>query len=756
MATNFTQEEAVTSPDHYYAPDKDQEEQAMDEDEELADLNVSTDEKRRRRSGTKYKEGLAEITDVDKSWVTTPYHIAYAEAIRPADARDISKPTKKNIPVEITAENAYDDEKLPEHVNFENIRYNGRHYARADLQQCAAWSEHPFCEYNYVKAGVPLCGKDREEKSCKYCMKMSAGDRQHRLDKINQIIKAIEENPNYSPSKKHSLPRFVTNNDIARVKTQEKGKIWEATRTTEDEYKQDVRMGRIGIKRRVMIDAACQTVEVRIFKALNPMTCADYIYMDQPPDDHERLFYLNRPAVTRFFKKDDADRLTTGIVPWSDVIPADLLRNRTATIVGAMEPMVYQDEAQYYRTAATIQEIDDEGNIIEALKQSAPEPTMTDPVAAMAMMMPSLNISPENELYRRLTPWEIQKRQEQLEKRNRLEKLQREKQNMERAQSLFEPTADPNNNKPDVDLPDMTSPVETNTERYPIVIPNPNQPRDDYSQYQDDGAAGTSMQTDAALPKEEKPIKMEYPICNALTPHLMYNITNDFEQGMQAVLQLGLSWNFQQLSDTLHPHDTDKTVGDDMPWFTFPMHPVIMTAIAKRFDEIRAELTPLEDVWSVLTMCSSLSTKIDMGSCLPRFCEVPVVAMNMEMSTSLHTKKSFYLGDMVEITNREMCHLEEKLRAALVSDSQHHYFFQAVDCVIDRLPAVHTTLLKPLIRAQRIAQMKTRRALVESLVSVIVWRRRNSIRVNAALTKEHLIDLLTSPIFSTTDLFFGN
>ena len=107
-------------------------------------MNVSTDEKRRRRSGTKYKEGLAEITDIDKSWVTTPYHIAYAEAIRPADARDISKPTKKNIPVEITAENAYDDEKLPEHVNFENIRYNGRHYARADLQQCAAWSEHPF------------------------------------------------------------------------------------------------------------------------------------------------------------------------------------------------------------------------------------------------------------------------------------------------------------------------------------------------------------------------------------------------------------------------------------------------------------------------------------------------------------------------------------------------------------------------------------------------------------------------------------
>ena len=103
------------------------------------------------------------------------------------------------------------------------------------------------------------------------------------------------------------------------------------------------------------------------------------------------------------------------------------------------------------------------------------------------------------------------------------------------------------------------------------------------------------------------------------------------------------------------------------------------------------------------------------------------MAMSMEMSTSLHTKKSFYLGDMVEITNREMCHLEEKLRAALVSDSQHHYFFQAVDCIVDRLPAMHTTLLKPIIRAQRIAQMKTRRALVESLVSVIVWRRRNSI-----------------------------
>ena len=107
MATNFTQEEIVISPDHYYAPEKDQEEQAMDEDEELADLNVSTDEKRRRRSGTKYKKGLAEITDVDKSWVTTPYHIAYAEAILPADAREISKPKKKNIPVEITAENAY-------------------------------------------------------------------------------------------------------------------------------------------------------------------------------------------------------------------------------------------------------------------------------------------------------------------------------------------------------------------------------------------------------------------------------------------------------------------------------------------------------------------------------------------------------------------------------------------------------------------------------------------------------------------------
>ena len=94
----------------------------------------------------------------------------------------------------------------------------------------------------------------------------------------------------------------------------------------------------------------------------------------------------------------------------------------------------------------------------------------------------------------------------------------------------------------------------------------------------------------------------------------MYNITNDFEAGMQAVVQLGLPWRCQQVSDTLHPHDTDKTVGNDMPWFTFPMHPVVMAAIAKRLDEIRAELTPLDDVWCVLAMCSSLSTKIDMGS----------------------------------------------------------------------------------------------------------------------------------------------
>ena len=76
------------------------------------------------------------------------------------------------------------------------------------------------------------------------------------------------------------------------------------------------------------------------------------------------------------------------------------------------------------------------------------------------------------------------------------------------------------------------------------MIPNPNQPREDYSQYQDDGAAGTSTQTDAAIPKEEKPIMMEYPICSALIPHLMYNVTNDFEEGMQAVVQLGLTWKY--------------------------------------------------------------------------------------------------------------------------------------------------------------------------------------------------------------------
>ena len=48
-----------------------------------------------------------------------------------------------------------------------------------------------------------------------------------------------------------------------------------------------------------------------------------------------------------------------------------------------------------------------------------------------------------------------------------------------------------------------------------------------------------------------------------------------------------------------------------------------------------------------------------------------------------------------------------------------------------------------------------RRALVESFVSLILWRRRQNIIVTERLDKDYYIDLLVAPVYSTTDLFSG-
>ena len=723
------------------------------DDDSMYDEDPSSDEEYRQQYGVKYKETNPVLKPKDKAWVSTQRHLAGAQRIVDVNPnRDIANEPKMK-PVKITKENAYDESKLPKDLPKETIRYSGRHYARACFHQCARWQTHLFCEPDYIRAErqgiVDVCGTEaRPVDSCAFCQQMTACDRHHRANELDRHRKNFEKNPNYKPSHKHMLPRDIRTNDIARIRTQALGQVWEETPWTNDEVKHRIKTGMSATAPVVTVDAACQTIELRIRKALDATDATRYIYIDQPCD--KPIAWL-KPLVTRFVKPEDADKLYGGMINWDDFVPADLLRNNAVTTVGLLTPANDGINIDETAMARTMEEIS-----MENAKEKAdfnnnikvkPDPNVTTG--------PCLNILPVNKTYRRCTPYEIERHQKELERIAAEEKVEKTKdKNKPSLSTNSEPQPSTSTADPD------EQPFQRLRQPQPIVArmfdPRPEEQENKEETDEIDEPEPKEleyMDIIAGAPAKEH---RRYPICNMIIPHVNFNITTVNEPIMKEIANLPYDIKIRRVSDQLHPrfqHGPDEV---RMPFITFPVHRDILSEISTVLLQLRIELNKQPDVWAVRDKCSSLSTGIDVGAILPCDSEIPVVAMDMLETVSVHTAKRFYIADEAGLSNGDICQLEEKLRAALLAHSHMANYDNIVDRMAADLPvSPETDRFLRVMHARHGVMMTLRRALVESLVNIVLWRRRQGIILTENLDKDYYIDLLVSPITSTVDLYTG-
>ena len=712
-------------------------------DDDMFDDQPSEDELLRRLVGTKHKIDNPILSKEDRALVSTHRHLAGAKRIVNVRPNQEINNRPKTTPVELTAENAYDDSKLPKTLPVENIRYKRRHYAKACLHQCARWQTHLFCETDYVKGErrgiVKVCGTaDRPIDSCSFCQGMTAEQRLHREKELNRIRKVYEEKPNYKPSNKHNLPRDIYTNAEAKARTEADGDIWEENPWTYAEVKHRLKQGLSQTAGVITVDAACQTVELRIRKALDATDGSRYIYVDQPCD--KPIAWL-KPLVTRFVKEEDAEKLYGGMIDWDDFVPADLLRNNQVTTIGTLEPpndgINYDDTAM----ATTMNEIKTE-NAQEKADFNNNIKVEPDPHIVYGQR---LNVLPADKTYRRCTPYEIRRHQKELERIAAEEKAAKRKDKNKKSTSSSNgagpqpstSTADPD---PDVQIiPKFRKPK-------PFVPP----PEVSDS---DDSADLSYHDCITGAPPRQFRWK---PICNMITPHVNFNITAVDQDLLLEIQQVPYDVKIRRVSDGLHPRDQRGSDEMNMPWTTFPVYREILTEISSMLTQTRIELDKQPDVLAVRERCSSLSTLIDLGAILPRDSEIPAVAMDMTETVCVHTAKHFYLKDDAGLTNDNVCRLEEKLRAALLAHSHMSNYDDIIDqAAADISESPGADRLLRVLHARRGATVMLRRALVESFVSLILWRRRQNIIVTERLDKDYYIDLLVAPVYSTTDLFSG-
>ena len=90
-------------------------------------------------------------------------------------------PPPKVYAVEISTENYLDADKHPERIPEDSITYIGRRYARACRDETSIEDLHPFCVFDHLKKGLPVCGTDKQPLCKKYCDAVTDDARAKRL-----------------------------------------------------------------------------------------------------------------------------------------------------------------------------------------------------------------------------------------------------------------------------------------------------------------------------------------------------------------------------------------------------------------------------------------------------------------------------------------------------------------------------------------------------------------------------------------------